>query len=111
MEPETILQNRIIAELNARGHYARNHTVGQFFTRDGRIVHIGVHGEADIDGFRKGDARALFLECKVPGKKPREDQMQFLRAMARMGAIAGWFTSIDEAIKIVEDGYDVKLTP
>lgn len=111
MEPETILQNQTIAELNRRGHFARNHTVGQFYTKYGGIVHVGVHGEADIDGFRKGDAKALFLECKIPGNKPREDQMQFLRAMARMGAIAGWFTSIDEAIKIVEEGHDAKLTP
>ena len=103
MEPETILQNKIIAELNSRGHYARNHTVGQFFTRDGRIVHIGVHGEADIDGFRKGDAKAFQIEVKMPGKKPRPDQLAFLEAMRSMGAISGWCTSVEEAIRIVEE--------
>ena len=103
MEPETILQNRIIAELNARGHYARNHTVGQFFTRDGRIVHIGVHGEADIDGFRGTDGKAFYIEVKMKGKKPRDDQYAFLDAVRSMGAIAGWCTSIEEAIKLVEE--------
>lgn len=102
MEPETILQNRILAELNRRGHFARNHTVGQFYTKYGGIVHVGTHGEADIDGFRKGDARAFYLEVKLPGKKPRPDQYAFLDAMKRMGAIAGWCTSVEEAINIVE---------
>lgn len=102
MNPETKLQNRIIAALNARGHFARNHTVGQFYTKYGAIVHVGIHGESDIDGFRRGDAKAYFLEVKLPGYKPRPDQYAFLDAMKRMGAIAGWCTSVEEAINIVE---------
>lgn len=101
MEPETILQNKIISELNRRGHYARNHTVGQFYTKYGQIVHVGTHGESDIDGHRS-DGMAFYLEIKVPGKRPRPDQLQFLEAMRRTGAIAGWCTSVEEAIKIVE---------
>lgn len=106
MNKETALQNRIIAELNRRGHFAQNHTVGTFLAPgDGRRVKIGNHGEADIWGFRKGDAKALFLEVKNPGEFPRKDQYAFLAAMKSMGAIAGWCTSVEEAIKIVEEIY------
>lgn len=102
MEPETILQNKILAALNARGHYARNHTVGQFYTKYGAVIHVGTHGESDIDGHRK-DGRAIYLEVKIPGKRPRPDQLQFLEAMRNSGAIAGWCTSVEEAIRIVEE--------
>jgi len=103
MNPETILENRIIAELNRRGHFARNHTVGQFYTKYGAIVNVGVHGESDIDGFRGTDGKAFYIEVKMKGKKPRDDQYAFLEAMRSMGAIAGWCTSVEEAIRIVEE--------
>ena len=103
MEPETILQNRIIAELNRRGHFARNHTVGQFYTKYGAIIHVGTHGESDIDGFRGTDGKAFYLECKLPGRYPRKDQYAFLEAVRNMGAISGWCTSVEEAVRIVEE--------
>lgn len=101
MEPETILQNKIIVELNKRGHYAVNHTVGQFFTKYGGSVRIGVPGEADIWGHRK-DGKAFYIEVKLPGKYPRKNQYDFITAMQNTGAIAGWATSVEEAIRIVE---------
>ena len=102
MERETRLQNQIISALNSRGHYARNHTVGQFYTKYGAIIHVGTHGESDIDGHRK-DGRAIYLEVKLPGQVPRDDQLRFLDAMRNTGAIAGWCTSVEEAIRIVEE--------
>lgn len=80
---------------------ARNHTVGQFFTKYGGIVNIGNHGESDIMGHRISDGKALYIEVKMPGEKPRADQQKFLNAMAATGAITGCAHSIREALEIV----------
>ena len=97
---ETILQNKIIVALCENGCVARNHTVGQFYTKYGAVVNVGHHGEADIWGHRISDGRALYIEVKLPGEEPREDQRKFLEAMRRTGAIAGCAHSIEEALKI-----------
>ena len=99
---ETILQNRIIVALCENGCVARNHTVGQFFTKYGSVVNIGHHGEADIWGHRISDGRAIYIEVKLPGEEPREDQRKFLEAMRRTGAIAGCAHSIEEALEIAK---------
>jgi hypothetical protein len=102
MERETILQNQIIAALCKNGCYAVNHTVGQFYTKYGSIVRVGQHGEADIWGHRISDGRALYIEVKLPGEKPRPDQQKFLNAMRNTGALAGCAHSVEEALKIIE---------
>lgn len=82
---------------------ARNHTVGQFYTKYGGTVNIGHHGESDIFGHRCSDGRALYIEVKLPGENPREDQKKFLKAMANTGAIAGVAHSVEEALAIVKE--------
>lgn len=103
IKAETVLQNQIICALNARGHYATNHTVGDFYTKYGGRVSVGVPGESDIWGHRS-DGMAFYIEVKLPGEVPRQNQLDFLEAMRQTGAIAGWCTSMDEAIRIVEGG-------
>ena len=102
MNKETILQNQIIVALCQNGCVARNHTVGQFFTKYGSIVNIGHHGESDITGHRISDGKAIYIEVKLPGEHPRPDQKKFLAAMANTGAIAGVAHSIEEALEIVK---------
>lgn len=82
---------------------ARNHTVGQFYTKYGGVVNIGRHGESDIMGHRISDGKAIYIEVKLPGEHPREDQKQFLNAMRSTGALAGCAHSVEEALSIVED--------
>jgi hypothetical protein len=100
MNPETILQNKIIVALCQNGVVARNHTVGQFYTKYGGVVNIGHHGEADIFGHRCSDGRAVYIEVKLPGEHPRPDQKKFLEAMRNTGAIAGCAHSVEEALEI-----------
>ena len=102
MNPETKLQNQIIAALCQNGCVARNHTVGQFFTKYGAIVNIGQHGESDIFGHRISDGKAIYIEVKLPGETPRQNHLDFIEAMKSTGAIAGWCTSVAEALRIVE---------
>ena len=101
MNPETKLQNEIIVALCLNGCVARNHTVGQFFTKYGSIVNIGQQGEADIWGHRVSDGKALYIEVKLPGEYPRPDQKKFLEAMKSTGAIAGCAHSVEEALDII----------
>lgn len=101
MNAETALQNEIITELCTHGCVARNHTVGRFKTKYGGEISIGTHGESDIMGHRCSDGKAFYIEVKLPGEKPRPDQYAFLEAMKNSGAIAGWCTSVKEALEIV----------
>lgn len=101
MKKETALQNQIIAALCRNGCVARNHTVGNFYTQYAGRVAVGVHGESDIMGHRISDGKAFYIEVKLPGEKPREDQQKFLDAMARKGAISGCAHSVEEALDIV----------
>lgn len=101
MNPETKLQNKIIVALCARGCFAVNHTVGDFYTKYGARVSVGVPGESDIWGHRP-DGKAFYVEVKLPGEKPRQNQLDFIEAMKNSGALAGWCTSIEEALRIVE---------
>ena len=102
MNKETILQNQIIVALCKNGCVIRNHTVGQFYTKYGSIVNVGHHGESDLMGHRISDGRAIYIEVKLPGEHPREDQKKFLQAMANTGAIAGVAHSVWEALEIVK---------
>lgn len=63
---------------------------------------MGQHGESDIMGHRCSDGRAIYIEVKLPGEHPREDQEKFLTAMRNTGAIAGCAHSIEEALEIVK---------
>lgn len=103
MNPETELQNRIIVALCQNGCVVRNHTVGQFYTKYGTLINIGHHGESDIFGHRTSDGKALYIEVKLPGEEPRDDQRKFIDAMKRTGAIAGCAHSIEEALEIVNE--------
>lgn len=102
MKQETALQNQIIAALCKNGCVARNHTVGNFYTQYGGRVAVGCHGESDIMGHRISDGKAFYIEVKLPGEKPREDQQKFLDAMKRAGALAGCAHSVEEALEIVK---------
>lgn len=103
MNRETVLQDKIIVALCEHGCFAENHTVGQFYTKYGARVKIGNPGESDIRGHRP-DGRAFYLEVKLPGEEPRQNQLDFIEAMKKSGAIAGWCTSIPEALHIVFGG-------
>lgn len=103
MNPETKLQNEIIVALCQNGCVARNHTVGQFYTKYGDLINIGKHGESDIFGHRISDGKAIYIEVKLPGEHPRQDQDKFLKAMRAAGAIAGCAHSVAEALDIVNE--------
>ena len=79
--------------------------VGTVRTPDGRYFNTGVpKGFSDLFGFRKSDGRAVFIEVKTAKGKPSAEQVKFLKAMRKNGAIAGVCRSADDAIKLIQGG-------
>ena len=66
-------------------------------------MNIGQHGESDIFGHRISDGKAIYIEVKLPGEAPRQDQEKFLNAMRAAGALAGCAHSVEEALSIVNE--------
>lgn len=78
--------------------------VGGAYTEDGRWFSSGVpKGYSDLSGVRRSDGRAVFIEVKTPTGRIRPEQRDFIEAMQKCGALAGFARSIEEAKRIVED--------
>lgn len=59
-------------------------------------------GEPDVTGCAFGIR--IELEGKMPGKKPTKLQAKRLKTWKQSGAITGYYTSLEEAKKIVING-------
>lgn len=65
----------------------------------GQKGHSGIpEGFPDLMGVVPGSGRALFVEVKRPGCKPRANQTAFLAWLASMGAVAFWADSVESAL-------------
>lgn len=56
-------------------------------------------GEPDIDACIA--SRAVKLECKLPGHVPTPVQMAAMRRWEKVGALAGWFDTMDGLLKLI----------
>ena len=78
--------------------------VGGAYTEDGRWFSSGVpKGYSDLSGVRRSDGRAVFIEVKAPTGRILPEQRDFIAAMQKCGALAGFARSIEEAKRIVEN--------
>ena len=76
----------------------RNHT-GALRDNRNRFVRFGLApGSADLIGIRHSDGRFLSIEIKLPGEKPRADQINWLRRIEDWGGLATVVTSVEEAV-------------
>ncbi len=76
----------------------RNNTgvfVGEYKGKK-RLVRFGKKGSGDI--FAIHDGKFISIEVKTPGKKPGEDQIEFIKAVRQNGGRACWVDNIDEFI-------------
>lgn len=101
MKKETILQNQIMVELSKRGCKVHRTNHGLFYTPYGERITIGVEGQSDLQGHRSPDGKCFYIEVKVDKGKPKPEQIAFLEAMKKSGALAGLAWSIEDAINIV----------
>lgn len=92
----------IMAALSADGHFVFRCNVGRFRMADGRWFDTGLPpGFSDIAGHRAGDARAFYLEVKTPTGRVSPEQLRFIQAMQKRGALAAVVRSVEEARDIL----------
>ena len=97
---ETDIQNRIRLALSQKGCKVFRCNVGNFYTKYGQEIKIGVKGHSDLYGVRP-DGKAMFLEIKTPEGKAKKEQKNFIAAMKTNNALAGFARSVEDALKIV----------
>lgn len=104
MTEEHYIQNQIRLAL-ADSCILFRMNVGTGYTQDGRYFSTGVpKGFSDLFGFRKSDGRAVFIEVKTPKGSVADQQLNFLSAMQKAGAIAGICRSAEEAEELIRGG-------
>lgn len=88
---ESAIQRAMLVALNSKpGIRAFRNQVGKYRTDDGRWISSGLCvGSSDLIGWAKVGKTAVFLavEVKAPGKKPTDDQLNFLRMVDFHGGI------------------------
>ncbi len=107
---EIDLQNRIRVALSVYGMVFRMNSgtffqgkqckdpEGRMILRNIRAVKCGVPGMSDL--LFVGLGRIVWLEVKLPGKKPSVEQQRFIAMMKKTGHAAGVVRSVDEAIAL-----------
>lgn len=91
MNETNIVQECRLAASECGAIVWRNNT-GALKDQNGRLVKYGLCvGSSDLIGIYQG--RFLAMEVKVPGKKPRPEQITFINAIIKAGGIAGVVTS------------------
>lgn len=105
MQPEHRIQNDIIAALRVNGNAVYRINVGRMKTKDGRYFSTGApKGFPDLFGTRKSDHQTFFIEVKTPTGRIQQSQMLFHLDLMHQGVIHGIARSIDDALKIVNEG-------
>ena len=97
---ETSIQDHIKLELSKKGCKVFRCNVGNFLTKYGQEISIGIKGHSDLYGVKPG-GRAFFVECKTPKGVEKTHQEKFIDAMKSVGALAGFAHSVEDALKIV----------
>ena len=60
----------------------------------GGFARLAPRGSSDLIGYHKGSGRALCVEVKRPGKKPSQEQQQWLQEAFEAGCVAFWCDSV-----------------
>lgn len=97
---ETDIQNKIRVALSMEGCLPFRCNVGNFYTKYGQEIKIGTKGHSDVYGIKPG-GRAFFIEVKTPIGSARPEQLKFIEAVKKKGALAGFARSVEDALKIV----------
>lgn len=99
---ESDLMRAVMVALSEDGHFVARANVGLFYTQDGRPVRSGLPvGFSDLFGHRAGDARAFYLEVKTATGRASPEQLAFIAAMRKRGALSGVARSVSDALDIV----------
>ena len=99
---EADLMRQIMVALSQDGHFVYRCNVGKFKMADGRWFDTGLPtGFSDIAGHRLADCRAFYLEVKTATGRPTKEQLAFIAAMKKRGALAGIVRSVEDARRVL----------
>ena len=105
MQSEHEIQSSIMVAVSAAGHHIFRTNVGSVKMADGRYFSTGLPpGYPDLTGYRKQDNQIFFLEIKNAKGRPRPDQIRFHQQLMRDGVIHGISRSVEDALKIIDEG-------
>ena len=95
---EADIMRQILVALSEDGHFAYRCNVGRFKMANGRWFDTGLPtGFSDIAGHRASDARAFYLEVKTTTGRASKEQLAFIEAMKKRGALAAIVRSVQDA--------------
>ncbi len=78
--------------------------VGAGRTASGTYLTTGVpKGYSDLNGHRKSDGRAFYIEVKTESGRVSKEQKHFLDQMRKTNAIAGVCRSVEDALKLIKE--------
>lgn len=93
---ENEVEDAVVTWLRIEGWIVRRQHVGTFYTKDGRPVTMGDKGECDWRAMRaKPVMQYLEFEAKAAGKKPRDDQYEYMAKRRRQGITCIWADSLE----------------
>jgi len=102
VQKETALQNQIrlaVSKWCPGVTLFRNHC-GALLDNRNRMVRFGLApGSADLIGIRHKDGKFISIEIKLPGEKPRADQINWMRKIEDWGGLATVVTSVEDAVR------------
>lgn len=105
MIPEHKIQSAILVAVSQHHCTIFRSNVGKVKTIDHRWFDTGLpNGHPDLYGFRWSDGKVFYLEIKNTKGRPRPDQIRFHKMLANHHIIHGIARSVDDALKIVDEG-------
>lgn len=116
MNPETVIQNKIMLELSKRGCIIfRNETAGAWVGKkihqegqtitlaNARMIKAGLAvGSSDLIGLSPS-GKFIAIEVKTKTGPVKDSQKSFIEAIKKQGGLAGVARNTKEAIEIVEN--------
>lgn len=109
-QSENEVEDAVITWLRIEGWIVRRQHVGTFYTKDGRPISMGDLGECDWRAFRPmknipGGAGYFEFEAKGSGKKPKDEQREYMAKRRRQGVLCIWADSLQSFISQYEVAY------
>jgi len=103
MTPESRLKNQVELYLSENGYIPLRLNVFQAFTATGVPIKTGLpKGTSDLIAIQPGTGRAVFIETKIHPRKPTPEQLNFIRVMQEMGALAGVVYDLEDLKKLLQ---------
>lgn len=105
MQSEHAIQSAIMVAISQHHCTIFRSNVGKVKTIDKRWFDTGLpNGHPDLYGFRWSDGKVFYLEIKNERGRPRPDQIRFHKMLVSHHIIHGIARSVDDALKIIDEG-------